>query len=54
MPPHDKRVLAATPLCGPGKTAMVEFTAPAPGDYPFLCSYAGHGEEMRGMLHVTA
>lgn len=54
MPPHDKRVIAATPLCGPGKTAMVEFIAPQPGDYPFLCSFAGHGEEMRGMLHVTA
>jgi azurin len=54
MPPGDKRVLAATPLCGPGMTAMVEFTAPKPGDYPFVCSFAGHGAEMRGMLHVTA
>jgi azurin len=54
MPPHDKRVIAATPLCGPGQSAMAEFIAPAPGDYPFLCSFAGHGEEMRGMLHVTA
>ncbi len=54
VPPGDKNVIAATPLCGIGMTAMAEFTAPAPGDYPFVCSFAGHGEEMRGMLHVTA
>ena len=54
VPPGDKNLIAATPLCGLGKSAMAEFTAPAPGDYPFVCSFAGHGEEMRGMLHVTA
>ena len=54
LPPGDKRILAATPLCGPGMSAVVEFSAPAPGDYPFICSFAGHGDEMRGMLHVTA
>jgi azurin len=53
-PPKDPRVLAATKLCGPGHKAMVEFTAPAPGDYPFICSFAGHGAEMRGVLHVLA
>jgi azurin len=54
VPQHDARVLAATSLCGPGGIAMVEFEAPAPGDYPFLCSFPGHGAEMRGVLHVTA
>jgi azurin len=47
-------VLAATPLCGKQKTVMVEFTAPAAGDYPFVCSVAGHGDTMRGVLTVTA
>jgi azurin len=53
VPPRDPRVLAATPLCGRGAEAAVEFTAPAPGDYPFVCTFPGHGAEMRGVLHVT-
>lgn len=54
LPQHDPRVLAATSLCSPGGTATVEFIAPAAGDYPFFCSFPGHGAEMRGVLHVTA
>jgi azurin len=54
VPPGDKRVLAATALCGKGQQAMVEFIAPAPGDYPFICSSPGHAENMWGILHVTA
>jgi azurin len=54
LPQADSRVLAATKLCHPGGTATVEFVAPAPGDYPFFCSFPGHGAEMRGILHVTA
>ena len=47
----DPRVIAATPLCDKGGTVMVQFVAPPPGDYPFLCST--HPEDMRGILHVT-
>ena len=54
VPRHDPRVLAVTALAGPGRVTMVEFVAPAPGDYPFFCSFPGHGAEMRGVLHVTA
>jgi azurin len=54
LPQHDPRVLAATKLCHPGDTVSVEFMAPAPGDYPFFCSFPGHAAEMRGVLHVTA
>ena len=50
----DPNVLAATPLIGKGETTAVEFTAPtAPGDYPFVCTTPGHGEDMHGILHVT-
>ena len=49
--PKDPRVIAATPLCDKGGTVMIEFVAPRPGDYPFLCST--HPEDMRGILHVT-
>lgn len=55
IPANDKAmVLAATPLCGKSHTVIVEFIAPAPGDYPFVCSVPGHGETMRGVLSVTA
>ena len=47
----DPRVIVATPLCDRGQTVMTQFVAPAPGDYPFLCST--HPEDMRGVLHVT-
>jgi plastocyanin len=47
----DPRVITATPLCDKGESVMVEFTAPLPGDYPFLCTT--HPEDMRGILHVT-
>ena len=54
LPQRDRRVLAHTKLCHPGDTAIVEFAAPPPGDYPFFCSYPGHRAEMHGVLHVTA
>jgi len=55
IPAHDKAmVLAATPLCGKQHTVMVQFIAPAPGNYDFVCSVPGHGETMRGTLTVTA
>ncbi len=49
----DPRVIAGTPMCSKGGTVTVQFTAPAPGDYPFFCSTPGHGEIMNGILHVT-
>jgi azurin len=51
--PGDRRVLAATPLCGKGEQVSVEFIAPAPGNYPFMCSYPGHDMFMRGVLNIT-
>ena len=53
MPPDDPRVLVATPQIDPGESVTIEFTAPPPGDYPFVCTYTGHGDVMRGVLHVT-
>ena len=55
IPPNDAdMVIAATPLCAKGATVTVEFIAPAPGRYPFVCSVPGHGATMRGILSVTA
>jgi azurin len=55
VPPKDKdMVLAATPMCKRHKTVTITFTAPAPGEYPFVCSVPGHGATMRGILIVTS
>ena len=54
IPPNDPRMIAATAAAGPGRQVVVEFTAPGPGDYPFMCTQEGHGFEMRGVLHVVA
>jgi len=52
--PDTGDVLYHTALLEPEKSETIFFTAPtAPGDYPFLCSFPGHGIVMRGVLHVT-
>ena len=48
------QILAHTPLSAPGQTVEVTFTAPAAGDYPYLCTFAGHYAMMRGTMHVVA
>jgi azurin len=49
----DPRVIAATPLIGKGASVTIEFTAPVPGDYPYICTTPGHADDMNGILHVT-
>lgn len=53
VPRGDPRVLAATPECSRGQHVSIDFIAPPPGDYPFLCTNPGHGAVMHGVLHVT-
>lgn len=50
IPKHDG-VLFYTPLAKPGETTQVEFTAPAPGDYPYVCAFPGHYAFMKGVMH---
>jgi azurin len=46
-------VFASTPFAGPGETVQTTFTAPVPGEYPFLCSFPGHfNAGMRGVMVV--
>lgn len=51
--PDDDAILAFTPLAGPGERTAVVFTMPPPGTYPFLCTYPGHFQFMRGTLVST-
>ena len=47
------QILAATGLVGPGETSEATFTAPASGDYDFVCTFPGHFNlGMRGKLTV--
>ena len=51
--PGDSRVIANTVLIGPGETAEVTFTAPAPGIYQFVCTFPGHNFTMFGDFVVN-
>lgn len=50
---RDKDALAHTPLIKPGESGEVTFTAPDPGDYPYICTFPGHYMMMKGVLTVT-
>ena len=50
-PPPDQ-VIAHTKLLGPGESDVIEFDAPAPGTYPFVCTFPGHAPLMNGQLVV--
>ncbi len=39
-------------LVGIGQSDLLEFTAPAAGDYPYLCTFPGHAMLMFGVMHV--
>lgn len=50
--PAGDDVLHHTRLLDMGKEEILEFTLPAPGEYPFICSFPGHGVLMRGVLRA--
>lgn len=53
-PSMTKHVIAKTAFAGPGERVQVTFTVPTtPGEYPFLCTFAGHYQAgMKGTLIV--
>jgi len=52
--PDDKRILAATAMVEPGRTATLKLTAPQkPGDYEYVCTYPDHWKTMYGQLLVV-
>ena len=53
--PMNGAVIAKTAFAGPGETVQVTFTVPAkPGQYPYICTFAGHYQAgMKGTLVVT-
>jgi azurin len=53
-PEFQHRVVAATPVIGPGEEAELVFQVPGiAGTYPFVCSFPGHTPAgMRGVMQV--
>lgn len=50
----DGQILAYTRLLGPGESDTIEFVAPAPGEYVYLCSFPAHMYAgMKGIMEVT-
>jgi len=52
--PESPKVLGATRLLNPGEKARLVFTAPKKADtYPYLCTFPGHWQRMRGVMIVV-
>ena len=49
----DKKTTTKTKLGG-GEETEITFTAPEPGEYPFLCTFPGHFGIMNGKFIVKA
>jgi azurin len=47
-------IVAYTKMLGGGEEDEITFTAPAPGEYPFICSFPGHFAIMQGVMTVKA
>ena len=46
------RTIAHTKMLGPGQSDSIEFKAPAPGTYDYICTFPGHFSVMKGKLIV--
>ena len=53
LPAGNPAIIAATSMCGRGQSVSVEFDAPPPGRYVYICSTPGHAASMWGVLTVT-
>lgn len=50
--PDSPDILFHTKLLQPNQVEVLEFTAPAAGEYPYMCSFPGHGAIMNGTMKV--
>ena len=49
-----EQIVAHTKMLGGGESDQLTFTAPAAGEYPFICSFPGHFAIMQGVMTVKA
>lgn len=52
IPAGTTDVIVHTKMIGGGQSDTIEFTAPAKGNYEFLCSFPGHSALMKGTFIV--
>jgi azurin len=53
IPPGSQaQIVAHTKMVGAGESDTIEFKAPAPGTYRFLCTFPGHFGAMQGDMIV--
>lgn len=52
--PESPLVMHASKLIQPDVTDIIEFSAPAPGIYPYVCTFPGHWSKMYGAIQVVA
>lgn len=50
--PDSPDILFHTKLLQPNTSETIEFKAPAAGEYPYLCTFPGHGAIMNGVMKV--
>jgi azurin len=50
--PESTDILFHTKLLQPNTIEILEFTAPAAGEYPYICTFPGHGAIMNGVMKV--
>ena len=51
--PDTDKILYGSTMLDHGQDATIQFTAPAPGDYPYVCTCPGHALLMRGVMKVV-
>ncbi len=51
--PDDKRIIAHTKIATNGEEIVITFTAPAAGNYHYICTYPGHYPAMVGRMVVN-
>jgi azurin len=47
---ESDKIIAHTSLASPGRVVAFTFKVPPPGEYPYICTYPGHFQTMRGTL----
>ena len=52
IPGNGEDVIAHTEVIGGGESVTIEFRAPEPGTYDFICSFPGHFAVMQGKFIV--
>ena len=51
--PDTDKILWGSTMLDHGETEKISFTAPEPGDYPYVCTFPGHAILMRGVMKVV-